>query len=359
MEYQDRIKLLKELCEAKGISGHERNVTRIMKKHLQDYADEFIYDNLGSLIAKKAGSGDVKVMLAGHVDEIGFLVSKIEKDGFLRLHPIGGWWGHVLMSQRLVVTTKEGKEIMGVIGAAAPHGMGPEDRKKVKDVKELFVDLGVKDDEAVRKLGIRVGDPVTPVSTFEVMNDPNYVVCKAFDDRVGAAIAMEVMMNLKNEDHPNVLYSCGTVQEEVGLRGARTAGYLVDPDIAIAIDVTLADDFPGGKSNCKLGLGTAISIADGSVIGHHGLIRLLEDICIEKNIPYTFDMLSAGGTDSGEIHKTRDGVVTSTISIPSRYCHSHNTIIHMGDYDASVRLLTEFVKRLDRKTLDELKKAKQ
>lgn len=359
MEYQERIDLLKELCEAKGISGHERNVTRIMKKHLQDYADEFLYDNLGSLIAKKAGSGDVKVMLAGHVDEIGFLVSKIEKDGFLRLHPIGGWWGHVLMAQRVVITTKDGKDIIGVIGAAAPHGMGPEERKKVKDVKDLFVDLGVKDAEAVKKLGIRVGDPVTPLSTFEVMNDPDYVLCKAFDDRVGAAVAIEVMKNLKNEDHPNILYSCGTVQEEVGLRGARTAAYVVEPDIAIAIDVTVADDFPGGKSNCKLGLGTAISIADGSVIGHHALVRLLEDICIEKNIPYTYDMLSAGGTDSGEIHKSRDGVVNATISIPSRYCHSHNTIIHMRDYDATVALLTEFVKRLDRKTLEELKEAKR
>ncbi len=360
MEYNERIQFLKELTEAKGISGNEKYASRVMKKYLEGYADNFEYDNLGSLIAIKKGESDLKVMLSGHIDEVGFIVSKIEEEGYLRISPVGGWWAHVLPSQKMSIMTYDGKCYMGVIGSTPPHGMKPEVRNKVMEIKDLYVDLGVANKKEVQDLGICVGDSVIPYTEFMVMNNPDYVCSKAFDDRIGAAVCVEVMQRLKAEKHPNTLYSVGSVQEEVGLRGAKTATYHVKPDIAIAIDVSMSYDVPGsGSGDSKLGAGVALSVMDASVIGHKGLVRMMENICKEKNIKYTFDSLVAGGTDSGEINKSFDGVINMTLSLPCRYFHSHNSVVNLKDYEACIELLVEFVKRLDEKTLNELKESKR
>lgn len=360
MERKERIKFVKEFCEVDGISGHEKNASRVMKKWVEGYCDSIDYDTLGSIIAKKEGTGDVKIMIAGHIDEIGFIVKKIEESGYIRLHPIGGWWGHVVMGQRFHVHTRSGKKYLGVVGSTAPHGMPAEARNKVRDIADLYLDIGVDNKKEAEELGIVLGDPIVPVSEFAELANPKYWLCKAFDDRIGAAVGVEVLRNLRDCEHPNVVYAVGTVQEEVGLRGARTATYKVKPDIAFALDVTVAQDVPGtpgGEAKC--GKGISISYADGSVIGHYGLIQVLEEICKEKEIPFTHDILIAGGTDSGEIHKAFDGVVNCTLSIPSRYIHSNNSLIHETDYVAAIDLLTEFCKRCDRKMLDELKASKQ
>lgn len=359
MEKKERLKLIKEITEVDGISGHERNASRVMKKYLEGNVDEITYDNIGSIIGKKVGTDDVKIMIAGHIDEIGFMVSKIDDKGYISMHPIGGWWGHVVLGQRFHVINREGKKFVGVVGSPAPHGMSPEERVKVKEVKSMFLDLGVANKEEVEALGIRVGDPIIPISEFTVMNNENYWLGKAFDDRLGAAIAIETVRNLKGIKHPNTVYAVGTVQEEVGLRGAKTAAYAVKPDLAIAIDVTVATDYPTGKNECKLGDGVAISYADSSVIGHKAFIELLEEIAKEEKIPYCFDMMVGGGTDSGEIHKSFEGVVTVTLSLPTRYIHAHNGIVHAGDYDATVRLITALCKRFDRNMLNQLIKSKQ
>lgn len=359
MENKERIKFIKEFTEVDGISGHEKNASRVFKKYVDGYYDELSYDNLGSIIAKKNGTDDLKIMIAGHIDEIGFLVSKIEPEGYLRLHPIGGWWPHVLLSQRLEVCTSEGKKFMGIVGSTAPHVLQPDQRNKVMDLKQVYVDLGIAGKEAVEKLGIRPGDPVTPVAEFMQLADPKYWAAKAFDDRLGAAVGIEVLRNLKGKSHPNAVYAVGTVQEEVGLRGARTAVYAVKPDIAFALDVTIAGDVPGMSTEAKLGKGISISFADGSVIGHKALINTLIDICKEKNIPYTFDMLAAGGTDSGAIHLFGEGVVNCTLSIPARYIHSHYGIVHETDYLAAIDLLTEFCLRCDRKMYQKLQESKR
>ena len=326
-----------------------------MKKYVEPYSDSINYDTLGSLIAQKKGNGDVRIMIAGHVDEIGFLVSKIDEEGYLRLHPIGGWWPHVLLSQRFHVFTAKGKKFVGVIGSQAPHGMSADARAKVKEIKDLYLDIGVDNKKAVEDLGIRPGDAVVPISEFTQLANPKYWLAKAFDDRLGAAAAVEVLKNLQNENHPNTVFAVGTVQEEVGLRGARTSAHAVKPDIAFAIDVTLAGDVPGSNTDAKLGKGVAISFADSSVIGHKGLIDELIQICQDEKIPYTFDVLAGGGTDAGEIHKFGDGVIACTLSIPARYIHSHNGVIHEDDYNATIRLLTAFVKKCDRTLLNKLK----
>ena len=360
MEREEQLKFLKELTEAKGISGDEKEASRVMKKYLEGYADEFDYDNLGSLIAIKKGNDDIKVMLSGHIDEVGFIVSYIEEDGFLRISPVGGWWAHVLPSQKVSIKTLDDKVYTGVIGSIPPHGMKPEVRSKVMDLKDLYVDLGVSSKQEVLDLGINVGDSVIPYTEFMVMNNKDYVCSKAFDDRIGAAVVVEVMRNLKDKTHNNTLYSVGSVQEEVGLRGARTATYKVKPDVAIAIDVSMSYDVPGsGKGESKLGKGVALSLMDSSVIAHRGLFKLLRDICKEKNIPFTYDSLVAGGTDSGEINKSFDGVINMTLSLPCRYFHSHNSVVHLKDYEACIELLVEFVKRLDEDKLNELKESKK
>jgi len=360
MTEKERLKLLKEISEVCGISGYEKEATRVVKKYVEDSVDEIDYDNLGSLIAHKKGDKSVKCLFTAHIDEVGFLITEIEKNGFLRVQPVGGWWGHVLLSQRMTIVNSAGKKFIGVVGSKPPHGMGAEERKKVLEIKDIYIDLGVKDREEVKKLGIRIGDQVIPDTKFEVMNNKSYLLGKAWDDRICVASIIEMFNNVKNEKLKCDLYGAATVQEEVGLRGAKTTTYRVKPDIAIALDVTKSYDIPGTEDrDPKLGTGIAISIMDSSVIAHRGLVDHVESLCKKHNIPYTFDLMAAGGTDSGEMHKSFDGVINMTISLPCRYFHSHSSIVHLEDYKALVSLLTEFVKTLDKKVLENLRNSKK
>ncbi|MDO4755242.1 MAG: hypothetical protein Q4A54_02790, partial [Parabacteroides sp.] len=200
------LEMLEDFCQAKGISGHEAGASRVMKKWLEGNVDTIEYDNLGSIYGCQKGNHaeDVaapKVAFFGHIDEVGFYVKKIEEDGFIRLTPAGGVWPHCLLAQEVMITTREGKELMGMIGAPAPHGMPAEVANTVKKLEECFLDIGVCDKEEAEALGIRVGDMVTLVSEFRVLNNPNYLMAKAWDDRVGALIATDVVRALKKEDH--------------------------------------------------------------------------------------------------------------------------------------------------------------
>lgn len=350
------LKMMEAFTMADGISGCEKEASRVMKSYIEPYADEVSYDGLGSLIALKKGSEKgPRIMLAGHIDEVGFVVRSIEDKGFIRLAPVGGWWGHVLLSQPVTITTRDGKKYTGVIGSRPPHGLPADVRSKVVEVKDLFVDLGVKDKQEVEFLGIKPGDMVSPKSEFTVMANPNYLMAKAWDNRVGALIVTEVLKNLKGQKHTANVYSVGTAQEEVGLRGAKTAAFAVKPDVAITIDVTLANDIPGAEPGSKMGVGVTLGVQDSSVLGHRGLLNHLEDLAKELKLEVQHDLLLAGGTDSGEIHKSMEGVITLTVSIPSRYIHSHRALIHRKDYLDTVTLLTEFCKRLDEKQLEVLR----
>ena len=357
---KEDLKLLKALSEVNGISGNEIEVAKLVKKEIEPFVDSIEFDNLGSIIATKKGiPGGPKVLLAGHMDEVGFMVAKVEANGMLRLHPIGGWWNHVILAEVMQIVTRNGKVYFGVVGAQPPHGMSPEMRNKVLETKSLYVDLGVASDKEVEKLGIKVGDPVVPYTEFRVLNDGKTLLGKAWDDRIGVAIGIEVMKRLQNEKLACDVSFAGTVQEEVGLRGARTASHFVSPDIAFAIDVTMSYDLPDSPNNpTKLGAGVALSVLDGSVIAHRGLFEFVENVAKANKIKYTYDMLTAGGTDSGEIHKQNDGVITMTLSLACRYFHSHTSLIHYDDYEAAVNLLVEVIKGLDANKLAELKKSK-
>lgn len=350
------LQMLKELSEADGISGCEKEVSRVVKKYLDNYADEILYDNLGSIIGLKKGKNNgPRVMIAGHMDEVGFMVRDIDDKGYIKILPVGGWWGHVLPSQEMILTTSKGKKITGIIGSRAPHGMSVSEKAKVIKPVDLFMDLGIDTKEQAEELGIQIGNMITPNSKFKIMNNPNYLAGKAWDDRIGVAVAIDVLKELQNVEHCANIYAVGTVQEEVGLRGARTSTQVVKPDIAFALDVTTAKDTPMDKGEVKLGGGVILSILDSSTLANRGLIKKLEEISEKLGLDINYDCMTAGGTDAGNIHKTFQGIVTMTLSIPTRYMHSPRLIIHRKDYVQTVKVIAEFCKILNWKLIEEIK----
>ncbi|MGV3486967.1 MAG: M42 family metallopeptidase [Tuberibacillus sp.] len=349
-ELDSRLQMLKELTDAKGISGNEREPREVMKKYIAPYADEITQDGIGSLVAKKVGDASgPKIMVAGHLDEVGFMVTQIDDKGFLRFQTIGGWWEQVMLAQRVTVVTKDG-EIPGVVGSKPPHVLPPEERKKPVDKKQMFIDIGATSREEALSFGVRPGDMIVPVCDFTVMKNPKFLMAKAWDNRIGCAIAIDVLKELKGAEHPNVVYGVGTVQEEVGLRGAQTSAHLIKPDIALTVDTGIPGDTPGMSDRdalSKLGDGPQVIVYDASMIAHKGLLDFITGVAEENNIPFQFDFVPGGGTDSGRIHLSGDGVPSVSITIATRYLHSSASIIHRDDYENAVKLLVEVIKRLD------------
>jgi len=357
MEYSKELQFLKELSELNGIGGHEKEVRKYMEKHFLEVVnkEDIMYDGLGSIAAKLVGDANgPKIMVASHMDEVGMIVTKITDEGFLKFQTIGGWWSQVMLAHEFNVTTREGKVYRGVIGSTPPHLLSPEELKNPAKIEDMFLDLGVKNKEEVEKLGIRIGDMITPAIDFTPLANPKYLLGKAWDNRIGCAIAIEVLKRLKNEKHPNIVYGVGTVQEEVGLRGAKTAGQMINPDICFAVDVGIAKDTPGTDMSVKMGDGPAILVYDGALIGHVGLRELVLEVAKENNIPYQLDYLKRGGTDTGAISLVHNGVPAMSFCIATRYIHSHTSIIHYDDYENAVRLLVEVIKRLDRETVNKI-----
>jgi len=349
--------LLQELTDAFGVSGHESEIAAIMKKHLEPISDKIMFDKLGSIIAEKKGTSDSpRIMVAGHMDEVGFMVKEIDKNGFIRFLPLGGWWGHVVLAQKVVVQTKKGP-VLGVVGSTPPHILEPDARKKVVDLKDMYIDVGAMSGFDVKKrLGVNVGDPIVPYSPFTIMDNKKVYLAKAFDNRIGCATVIELVKKLQRIKHPNTVYGAGTVQEEVGLRGAATSAWAVDPDVAFAIDVTVARDTPGinGEPAEKLGAGPQILVFDSSLIPNRRLRDLVVDVAEKNKIPYGLSALERGGEDAGRIHLTRFGVPSIFIGLPTRYIHGHSSVIYRKDYDNCVKLIAEALKRLDKKTVKSL-----
>ena len=354
----ETIELLRELSEAPGVSGYEQEVREIIRKHLQNIT-VIEQDRLGSIVCRKNGKTETpRIMIAGHMDEIGFIVKLITDDGFIKFSPIGGWWGHVLLAQRVVIKTRKG-DVPGLIGSKPPHILSEEERKKLLEPKDMYIDIGATSADEVKELGIRPGDPAIPVFPFTISGTGKTYLGKAFDDRVGCGIFINVIKNLAKESHPNTVYGVGTVQEEVGLRGARTSSWVVEPDVGLTMEVGVAGDVPDVKkedAQAKLGKGPVIVIRDGSMIPNLRLRDLFVETAEELKIPFQFDLLDRGGTDSGAIHLHRRGVPSLVIAVPTRHMHSHAGIIHRGDYDRTVQLVTAVIKKLDASTVANLTK---
>ncbi|WP_158736629.1 M42 family metallopeptidase [Alteribacillus sp. YIM 98480] len=353
-EMDQTVQMLKELTDANGIPGNEKEAREVMKKHISSYADEITNDQLGSLIAKKTGkAGGPRIMIAGHLDEIGFMITHIDDKGFLKFETVGGWWSQVMLAQRVNIMTRKGN-IVGVIGSKPPHILPADQRKKAVEIKDMFIDIGASSKEEAESFGVRPGDSVVPICDFTVMNNEKLMMAKAWDNRIGCAIAIEVLKRLKDEDHANEVYGVGAVQEEVGLRGAKTASHKITPDIGFAVDVGIAGDTPGVSDNdatAEIGKGPQVLVFDRSMVSHKGLRDFVTDIAEEHNIPFQFEAMSGGGTDAGSIHLSGDGVPSLAITVPTRYIHTHAAILHRDDFEHAVQLLVEVTKKLDADTV--------
>lgn len=348
-----RIKLLQVLVDAFGPSGFEREVATIITKTMRPIADEITIDKLGSIhFAKKGNSDRPKILLAGHIDEVGFIVSGITKEGCLKINPLGGWWSQVLLGQKVIIRTRKDNRYFGVIGAKPPHLLEPDERKKVVELKDMFIDVGASSEEDIKEMGIRIGDPIIPDSSFQLIRNGKLAAAKAFDDRLGAFIAMEVIRQLKEGkiDHPNTVIGAATVQEEVGLRGARTTAHVIEPEIGFALEVDIAGDTPGIKPEeaaSKLGKGPAISTMDRSMIPNQPLLEFVMKTAEKEKIPYQLSQMYGGGTDAGIIHLDRAGCPSLVIGVPTRHIHSHTGILNLDDVDKTIDLLVAVAKRLD------------
>jgi len=353
------IELLRELTEANGVPGFEGRVAAIMRAQLRDVADEVCTDGLGSLIARLDGAAErPRVMLAAHMDEIGFMAKLVTDEGYVKFANLGGWWDQVLLGQRVVIETAKGP-VRGIIGAKPPHLLSDEDRKKVMAANDMFIDVGAKDrDEACSELGIRAGDPIVPWSPFEVLaGGGDRLLGKGWDDRVGVGLAIEVLQAMQGKQHPNALFAVGTVQEEVGLRGAETSADVVDPDVALVLETGIAGDVPGIKpeeSHVKLGGGVAIYVLEGSAIPNLRLRNLAIDICEERGLDYQLTILQRGGTDAGRIHQHARGVPSLVLGVPCRHIHTHAGVIDARDYDTTLKATLALCEALDEQTVASL-----
>jgi endoglucanase len=335
------IDLLRRLCEAPGIPGREDEVRAVVVDELRTIVDDVTIDSMGNAVGLRRGDGGPKVMIAAHMDEIGFFVSHIDDKGFLRLQPVGGFDARVLIAQRVLVHGHEGEILRGALQIAAKpiHLLDPSDIKPPK-IEELFVDLGLSVD-AVRER-VEVGDMVTMDRTLETVGD--CVMSKSLDDRLGVYVMLEAVRAAASGKAE--IYAVATTQEEVGLRGARTSAYAIDPDISIALDVTLAMDIPGSQSHAQitaLGDGAAIKIMDSSVLSNNKLVRHFRELAKANDIPHQMEILPRGGTDAGVTQLARAGNPAITLSIPTRYVHSVNEMASVTDIDACVTLLARFL----------------
>ena len=354
---KESVELLRELTEAAGVSGYEREVAAIIAAHLGTICS-ISRDKLGSVICEKAGTADrPRIMLCGHMDEVGFMVKKVTDKGFVRFVPLGWWWDQVLLAQQVVIKTHKG-DVPGIIGSKPPHVLEPEEQKKVVKKKAMFIDIGASSKaDAEKQLGVRPGDPIIPVCPFTPLNRGKTFMAKAWDDRLGCGMFVDVIKRLARKKHPNTVYGVGSVQEEVGLRGARTSVTVVKPDAALIMEVGLATDTPDVKPDDvegRLGKGPQIGILDSSMIPNLKLRDLAIATAEQLKIPYQLQALTRGGQDGGQIHVYAEGVPCVYIGVPTRYIHSHAGIIHGADYENAAKLVDAIVRKLDRKTVKNL-----
>lgn len=349
---EQTLKLFQTLTELPGAPGNEHLVRNFMREQLSLYSDEIVQDKLGSIFGiKKGNENGPTVMVAGHMDEVGFMVTQITDNGMLRFQPLGGWWSQVLLAQRVQIMTDNGP-IIGVIGSIPPHLLDESKKNKPMEISNMLIDIGADDKEDAKKIGIKPGQPILPICPFTPMANKKKIMAKAWDNRYGCGLAIELLKEVKDETLPNTLYAGATVQEEVGLRGSQTAANMIKPDIFFALDASPANDMTGKKSEFgQLGKGTLLRILDRTMVTHRGMKEFILDTAETYKIPYQY-FVSPGGTDAGKVHLSNEGVPSAVIGICSRYIHTHASIIHVDDYAAAKELVVKLVKACDQTTVD-------
>ncbi|MHC3437797.1 M42 family metallopeptidase [Natrialbaceae archaeon A-gly3] len=335
--------LLEELTEERGVPGYEDRIREIVRREFDEHVDRVRTDEMGNVVGTLEGESDYSVAVATHMDEIGFMVRHVNGDedgyGFLELDPLGGWDARILKAQRVTVHTDDG-DLPGVIGSPPPHTLDDEEREKTPDVEDISVDLGLPAEEAKER--VSPGDLVTLDGRTELVGET--VTGKSLDDRVCLFAAIAAARRI---DDPEVtVHFAATVQEEVGLRGARALGVDIDPDLALALDVTVANDVPGfeaGEQVTRLGKGTAIKLKDSSVITNPKVHRRLREVAEGRGIEYQLEVLPAGGTDTAGFQHTHGAKPVGAISVPTRYLHTPTETAHVDDVAATIDLLEGFL----------------
>ncbi|MGE4385636.1 MAG: M42 family metallopeptidase [Endomicrobiaceae bacterium] len=338
--------LLKELLLAPGISGCEEAVAQIMKRELEKTCDEVRIDNFGNVIAKK-GKGSKKIMIAAHMDEIGLAVKYINNEGFIYFIKVGGIADMVLPGQRVVVKAKKG-DVYGIIGTKPPHLQGPDERKKVMTHDNMFIDIGCNSKQEVLEK-IEIGDQIIFEPNAGVLNNDVYYG-KAIDNRAGCYAMIKVMEQLKSFDAE--VYAVATAQEEVGLKGARTSSFAINPDFALILDTTVAGDVPGIEdkmSSLRIGEGIAITLIEASgrgTIVNNKVRRLMIDTAKENNIKHQIDVIDGGMTDGAVVYMNREGILTGILSIPTRYLHASSSVFNIKDLESAVDLSVKVIEKI-------------
>jgi putative aminopeptidase FrvX len=339
---------LEKLSNACGVAGRENEVRELMIQLMKPYADEIVVDKLENVIAIKKGKSPApKIMLAAHMDEVGLMVKTITKEGFLQFTKMGGIDDRILPAQKVTIFSRK-RAFPGIIGSKPPHIQKEDERKKVMAFDELFIDIGAESKEDALALGVAVGDPVGfDIKYVQLGRD--VVMGKAFDNRAGCVAMIETLKMLEKTDY--TVCAVGTVQEEVGLRGAATAAFGVDPDLAIALDVTVAGDTPGIRefdTSTKIGKGPALSISDSGLITHPKVLRWLLDSAEEEKIPYQIEAGLMGSTDAARIYLTRQGIPSGNISIATRYIHSPVSVLCLKDIENAAKLTVAAIQRISK-----------
>jgi endoglucanase len=347
--------ILRRFTLADGPPGAESGVRQLVREALTGVG-RIECDRLGSIICEKRGKSDVpRIQLDSHLDEVGFMVQSIHEDGMLGFVALGSWWEHTLLAQRVDVLTSRGR-LPGVVGSKPPHFLSAEERKQVMGIEKLYLDIGASSREQAEGLGARVGDPVVPHAEFLPLANPRLLSSKAFDNRVGVALMVEVLRSL-GADHPSTVFGVGAVQEEVGCRGAGTAAELVRPDAAIVLEGTPADDtpgFPASQRQAILGKGPQLRFFDPTAISNRALVRVVEETARDHGLPLQRAVRRSGGTDAKAIGVHGRGVPTVVLGVPARYIHTHVSLIHLDDYQAAKALVLALLRRLDAATVEGL-----
>lgn len=348
-----KFELIKNLTELRGIPGHEKDVADFVREKIKDHVKTVSSDNLGSVIGVKGHKGP-KVIIGGHLDEVGLMVTNITNDGYIKFIPIGGWFSQVMLAQKWDITTKRGI-VRGITGVKPPHLIPLAERSKAIPIEQMYIDIGVSSKEEAIDLGVEPGQMITPFSSFEVIGNGKYLLAKAFDNRIGSAVVIELLKELEEKDLESELFGVFTVQEEVGLRGAKTTSHIIEPEIVFAIDTGLGLDVPGGdKDEQTLGKGPQILLYDGGLIGHRKLRRFVIDVAKELEIPYQEAFIQGGRTDAGNMHLAHSGAAALSICLPTRNMHSHTSVIHYDDYLNTIKLLKEVIKRLNKDSVNDI-----
>lgn len=339
------IELLRELSDAFGVAGFEDEVREVIQARISPFVDSVTVDALGNLVALRKGKDERVLMLDAHMDEVGFIVKWIDDRGYVRFVPLGGWDERIVGGHRVVLKTRAGTKRLGVIGSAPPHILSADERAKPIPMDKMFVDVGATSRQEASDLGVEIGDPFTIHYPFSEISD-GYVTGKALDDRAGCAVLIDTARRLEKTRLPMTTAFTFAFGEELGLRGATTAAFHIDPVLAVAVEGTIGADMPGVAEEsqpARLGRGPALSVADRSIVVSPRVVRALEGLADANGIAYQYKLPTYGSTDAGAIHLSRGGVLAGIVSVPCRFIHSPVSTLRLNDFENVIRLVTAFV----------------